>query len=694
MQRTWTGHFGAFSDAVRCGPRSTQQHPLPSSIAPRWLLSRRMNPTSTEHSTRRSSSQLTSDSSLRPRNKRLLSGLDEEDEFAVRSLEGSRNASPFSPRSISPIPSPGPSRTGSSLAAQRAGYSGTTSAARGQSPAGFAQDPLSSLSGSWSTLQGFASSLLGSAAGGAESPRRRRPLDSTSNRTTTSSVPPEWGPRAENKIGEGYEDRASLVRAMKRRDLLQANGHLNMDATGRFKRRNSDERISSSAPPTEHDDREALAYIHRVRPEDTLAGITIKYNCDAAMVRKANRMWPNDTVQSRRHLVIPVDACGVKGKPVPAPEPPTPQPQQQPQQQSNVEDDLLLPTPKSEYPTIHSTSLPTNGWHGPASVSSSNLNQSGSQANNAEPPWRHEAWVQFPNSDTPVEIARLHRRDLGFFPPARRKSLTYSDTTQSVGGSTGGPSHTHTPSASLDLQRSETATSTTSSGSRITSQQRHTRTPSISQSFKLDGPGGVGTFNRNVRKPGPAQDGLNKLFGQHLPSLAPPAGKDYFGTWNPATLEGTAGAAGPGEGISGAATPVVGVGGVGGSTSGTGFDLEQVGGAIEGWMRKVATKASSLVPPAGSIPTVKSPGLGATRSPGARGGGASGGGGGANMAMGMGGDINDLIELTDSFEIGDDDDDEAGRGRAASGRAGGSAHLRRREGRSGSGTPAKSTKGE
>ncbi|KAK7545260.1 hypothetical protein IWX49DRAFT_433458 [Phyllosticta citricarpa] len=653
-----------------------------------------MNPTSTEHSTRRSSSQLTSESSLRPRNKRLLSGLDEEDDSAVRSLEGSRNASPFSPRSISPIPSPGPSRTGSSLAAQRAGYANNTSAARGQSPASFAQDPLSSLSGPWSTLQGFASSLLGSSAGGVESPRRRRPLDSSYNHKTTSSVSPEWGPCGEDKVGEGYEDRASLVRAMKRRDLLQANGHLGMDATGRFKRRNSDERISSSAPPTEHDDREALAYIHRVRPEDTLAGITIRYNCDAAMVRKANRMWPNDTVQSRRHLVIPVDACGVKGKPVPPPEASQPQPQQQPLTQSNVEDDLLLPTPKNEYPTIHSTSLPTNGWHGPASVSSSNLTQSATQANNAEPPWRHEAWVLFPNSDTPVEIARLHRRDLGFFPPARRKSLTYSDATrESIGGSTGGgPSHTHTPSASFDLQRSETATSTTSSGSRVTSQQRHNRTPSISQSFKLDGPGGVGTFNRNVRKPGPAQDGLNKLFSQHLPSLAPPPGKDYFGTWNPANLEGT-GEGWPGERISGSATPVVGVGGVGGSTSGTGFDLEQVGGAIEGWMRKVATKASSLVPPAGGIPSVKSPGLGATRSPGARGSGVGGGVSG-NMAMGMGGDINDLIELTDSFEIGEDEDEEAGRGRAASGsgRAGGPAHLRRREGRSG--TPVKSTKGE
>ncbi|KAL1636016.1 hypothetical protein SLS56_001368 [Neofusicoccum ribis] len=653
-----------------------------------------MNPTNASQQSSRT--HLTPESSLRPRNKqRLLSGLDDEpgrDPNAQASLEGSRAASPaaspYASRTASPIPGAGPSRSSSQQQVSRSRESTVSKGALGwASPGGSAQDPLAQLSGlwgsSWSTLQGLASNVLGSDASG-DVPRKRRPFEATHGRKATTSAPPaQWGPaERDTQVGSGTkEEREAMVRAMKRKDLLMANGHLNMDATGKFKRRNSDERISSSAPPTEHDDRDALVYIHRVRPEDTLAGITIKYNCQAATLRKSNRMWAQDSVQTRRHLVLPVDACGVKGRPVPPPE-------EQKPKQPNVEDDLLLPTPGSEYPPIHATSLPTNGWHGPASVSTSNLSKSvtaseaSTNADN-EPPWKHEGWVMLPHSKDPIEIARLPRRDLGFFPPARRKSLTFSDNDSAV----------RTPSASLELNRSDTRTSTSSMTSHGTAKSprqsnssnvpnRHrARAPSITQSFKLDGPGGVGTFNRNVRKPGPAQDGLNKIFSQHLPNLAPPPGKDYFGTWNPAQLA-EAKANGDSMGPSGTATPV-GVGGVGGSS--TGFDFEQVGGAIEGWMRKVATKASTLVPPAPLTPGKS----GVTAADRQRAAGAGLG------AAGMGGDINDLIELTDAFEVGDDDEEEeTNRGRASSGsgRRGPEDGVRRREARSG--TPSKGAKGD
>lgn len=660
-----------------------------------------MNPTNASQQSSRT--HLTPESSLRPRNKRLLSGVDEDidrDSNAQFSLDASRTASPaaspYASRTASPIPGAGPSRTSSSPAVNRSRESTISKSALGRTPSSNAQDPLAQLSGlwgsSWSTLQGLASNVLGSDASG-DVPRKRRPFEATHGRKATTSAPPaQWGPTArDTQIGTGTkEEREAMVRAMKRKDLLMANGHLNMDATGKFKRRNSDERISSSAPPTEHDDRDALIYIHRVRPEDTLAGITIKYNCQAAPLRKANRMWAQDSVQTRRHLVIPVDACGVKGRPVPPPE-------EQKPKQPNVEDDLLLPTPGAEYPPIHSTSLPTNGWHGPASVSTSNLSKSvaasetSTNADN-EPPWKHEGWVMLPHSKDPIEIARLPRRDLGFFPPARRKSLTFSDNDSAV----------RTPSASLELNRSDTRTSTSSMTSHGTAKSprqsnssnvpnRHrSRAPSITQSFKLDGPGGVGTFNRNVRKPGPAQDGLNKIFGQHLPNLQPPPGKDYFGTWNPAQLA-EAKANGDSMGPSGTATPV-GVGGVGGSSSGGvgGFDLEQVGGAIEGWVRKVASKASTLVPPAPLTPGTGG-GKGAVSAADRQ--RAAGAGLGA---AGMGGDINDLIELTDAFEVGDDEDDEqTSRGRTnsgSSGRRGPADSVRRREARSG--TPSKGGKGD
>jgi hypothetical protein len=111
-----------------------------------------------------------------------------------------------------------------------------------------------------------------------------------------------------------------MVRAMKRKDLLNATEHLLPDSVGRIKRRNSDERLSASAPPCENDDRDALVYIHKVRPHDTLAGLSIRYNCDQAILRKSNRMWPNDSVQTKQTIVLPVDACGVKGRPARGPD--------------------------------------------------------------------------------------------------------------------------------------------------------------------------------------------------------------------------------------------------------------------------------------------------------------------------------------------------------------------------------------
>ena len=65
----------------------------------------------------------------------------------------------------------------------------------------------------------------------------------------------------------------------------------------------------------------------------------------------------------------------------------------------------------------------------------------------------------------------------------------------------------------------------------------------------------------NVRSPGPAQDGLNKMFAAHLPNLAPRSSFESIRT-----------ASGYNNG---------------------GGGLENMGGAIEGWVRKMATRAST-----------------------------------------------------------------------------------------------------
>jgi hypothetical protein len=73
-----------------------------------------------------------------------------------------------------------------------------------------------------------------------------------------------------------------------------------------------------------------------------------------------------------------------------------------------------------------------------------------------------------------------------------------------------------------------------------------------------------------------------------------------------------------------------------GTAGGSGIDLQDVGGAIEGWMRKMAKKASSAMEANSAAAAAK--------------------GNAGVQAMGMGSGIGDLIELVDAFEIGDGGD--------------------------------------
>lgn len=421
---------------------------------------------------------------------------------------------------------------------------------------------------SWSSLQGLASNLMGGNSSRVSSPgrspqRSRRPIEATHGRNT-SAPPAQWGPSGtERQVGLGIrEDRRMLVEARKRERLLAANGHITPDVSGRYKRRDSDERIHTSAPPGEQDDRDALVYLHKVKPEDTLAGVMIKYNCQPNVFRKANRLWPNDSIQVRKTVVLPVDACGVKGRKILEPCEPS-------EFLGDSHTEEIMPTPTAFQSPWGDLNDSLNDRETPLSSIPTSPSISISLSNPEEPPWKHDAWVMIDGFSDAVEIARLSRKTLGYFPRSRRKSFTFSDV--------------ETPPASLDLPRGsfrsspplgQKSKSRSSSGSYLTPQ--------------LQGPGGVGTMGRDVRRPGPAQDGLNKLFAAHLPNLAP---RKSFESVN--------------------------------SSSSHGNGIENVGGAIEGWMRKLATKAANSVQP----PT-----------PGGRSG------------------VGDLIELSeDAFEIGNDD---------------------------------------
>jgi LysM repeat protein len=501
------------------------------------------------------------------------------------------------------------------------------------------------------------------------------------------------------------------------------------DTLGKYKRRLSDDLdgVSSSVPPAghhEHEDRDALVYLHGVRKEDTLAGIALRYNINANALRKANRMWPNDTVQTRQHLILPVDACGVKGRPVRGPD----------SRKDELEVDLLgsadsedlsallaeeVPPPKpspsqpvdllSDRSRNRANSTSTQRTMGSTSAMASN---DASTAPPPPPPWTHDSWVLLPNHQIPTEIVRLPRRAIAYFPPARRKSISYSDNLT-----------TTPPSSSLDLSRGGTFPAA-SAGTQIasalnpTSQPNQTppRNPSRARGsaasaaaapalpngnnnrgYVLSGPGGVGTLaGKNVKRPGPAQDGLNAFVAKHLPNLAitsDPLGSSSssstktttttshllppFSDEPPPHLLLSAGRSasahfGPSSGHNGAGAGnnAFAFGGSGG-TSSSSSNLETVGGAIESWVRRLASKAAHQFPPSSSSASSSStPGFPSSSSSSSASASAGAGAGpyhshphphpssslGPRASVGAEGKgvggVGDLIEMTDDLELG------------------------------------------
>jgi hypothetical protein len=466
----------------------------------------------------------------------------------------------------------------------------------------------------------LASSIIGN--GSAPSSRAasasRKSLLEASPQRSKNTTPQEWGPSASKQldIGTGsIHDRETQVRAAKRNGLLRANGNSLTDSSGRHKRRTSDDFSTGSLQARGQDDHDALVYLHHVQPKDTFVGITIKYNCQPAVIRKANRMWPNDPIQSRKTILLPVASCGVKGRPVLGP------------QADLIEEDLLL----DERLSMHeSPSASTDSWHqreNPQTTQSSPETRPHSSVasivTDAEPPWKHESWVLLPNEKEPIEIVRLPRQHLGYFPRPRRKSNTFSDI--------GTP--TLTPTASFDLPRIPSSPGSAQSDAYAAlrpsvSRNRSSSNAAFAAMPFLHGPGGVGTLGRDVRLPGPGEDSLNKLLGPHLPNVAPPPTQTVFTPWNPGLGLEEDLISFQGEGIPNASI----------SQSGNMMDIQEMSGAVERWVRKTAKRTASA--------------LGTTTANAASKGNAG------VRGMGAGSGIADLIELTDAFEIGNGDDTE------------------------------------
>jgi hypothetical protein len=470
------------------------------------------------------------------------------------------------------------------------------------------------LAATWSQLSGFAAGILGGESRNGSPQRRKDPRQSMPTYSTTT-MKSDWGPKLQhNDIGAGSRDgRAQMLRDAKRKALLSGRDDMLNPAT-LHKRRTSDD-ISQTIVPQEDPDTESLVYIHHVRPGDTLPGLTIKYNCQAAVLRKANRIWPNDPIQSRKIIYIPVDASGIKGRPVPGPDFET------------IEEDLL--GDETETITFHESPELNRSPKLGASAFQDSTPQPLSPTStsfNTESDYKHDSWVLLPNDKKPTEIARLFRQNLGFFPRARRKSIGFSDrsTSRNTSFDLG-----RTVQSSPLIRPQDTLSENPSPARRPASSVRpsqpsRTRSSSNPVSTFLRGPGGVGSMGRNVRTIGPGSERLTELFGAHLPSVAPPEHQTVFTPWTPSLIPETEGYARTAVDANG--VPI---------DTGSGLELQDVGGAIEGWVRKMAKQASTVI--------AANAAASATRSKGNVG----------VEGLGLTGDMGDLIELVDAFEIGE-----------------------------------------
>lgn len=523
------------------------------------------------------SASTTSTSTVRSRPRRLVSFMDDEDNSNnVTNCSYQDDAQPFSSglsttlapseggttRSRGTTPSPLSSRGASPLpikhlsrateSINRGTRSGPTSFPwSGSSKASSSGGAADFLDSSWSSLQSLASSVLGGDAGQAipnnvpKTHTRRKP--SRSDVYIKSAPRSTWGPSAPTapQFGTGTkEERQALVQAKKREALLLADSDPIASRTLPHKRRDSGD-ISYQAFEPEHDE-DALAYIHKVQPTDTITGVTIKYGCHPAVFRKANGFWPNDNIQSRNTVLLPVDACSVKGRPVP-----------------RAPVDLLSdndedPSDSSIAPTAASIDDTSAEQDTPATAS-------GADGNHA---WKHESWVHMDGFSGPVQIGRVPRRALGFFPRTRRKSISYSDAeppdfyreTVTPPSPAGSPPP---PSSFGILPR------TRPNGDQPKPRPTHPARPQHRRqrsSIHLSATG-VGTLDPTSTGPGPALDGFTRFFAQHMPNLTPAQPPEHP---RATAFDSTS------------TVP---------SNASTG--LENIGGAFEGWVRKVATRAKA-----------------------------------------------------------------------------------------------------
>lgn len=293
-------------------------------------------------------------------------------------------------------------------------------------------------------------------------------------------------------------EREAALKAAKRAKVLESHDGVNggLDASGRHKRRNSDEDVNEQAQQENY-----LVYIHEVQPSDTYAGLILRYQCREDAFRKANGLWSRDSIQMRKWLTIPVDACDIRGRPCDAPS------------WHNARGvDLLAPTPAID--DDPSNSHPTHDDFFSRPVNDTASESKATDRNDR--PWTHVRWAKIDSFPQPVEIARVARNAMGYFPPRRKKSIRTISTFS-------------TPRQSLDLYSNPPGSVGTTSrrqsslGHRPQLSELSSPGHTISEGGEvlpawMRRPGGVGSMGASAR-PGPDKDYLTTWTKKHIPGL-------------------------------------------------------------------------------------------------------------------------------------------------------------------------------
>ncbi|KAL0944202.1 LysM domain-containing protein [Colletotrichum truncatum] len=474
------------------------------------------------------------DADARPRNRRLISTADDPSTGSMERLSASFSAL-HTPSSRDPSPMPSGHLPRDSSAKPNARNASADKRRNNTSP--FSASFLdTSWSQGWASIQGLASSILSGGSvhdAGYESDHREGRQSVINSLKRDYSTPPRktpkaWGPEPPSSSRPGHQDiatgslaeRDTALKAARTASVLESHEGVNggLDVAGRYKRRNSDEVARDAVQDDVVQDQ--LVYIHHVQPTDTYAGIVLKYRCREDAFRKANGLWSRD-IQVRKWLAIPVDACEIKGRPC---EPPS---------HDHQGVDFLAPTPETRSAHCAEFTADQSQQVDFFSLPISNGSASGPKSEEQEElPWTHVRWVTLDSNTKPVEIARVSRKSIGYFPPRRKKSLRSASTLSTprhsldavgiAAGFSESPEQVGRPSSrrQSNLSNRPNLPSTPGRSTPASSRSRMNSDAGDTRPAWMRRPGGVGSMGRSVRAPGPDKDYFNTWAKKHLPGIA------------------------------------------------------------------------------------------------------------------------------------------------------------------------------